>query len=222
MFFICGCWVLWALLTADSSVFAASISNPFQITPQLAKSTNESILIEKLVPNPELQRLFEVAKPKLSSGKPSDDHLLAEDFSYYHIVVTGTDVTLDIQIDNTRRLPPLNFRRLLRETMITFSALVYRYGRETPLAHDYFHQYPPVPALKTSIHIEKYRGGHLTFGFVLDALRGLVQFKDAYPGKDGSMVAVIKIPFIISRRPIGHIGFYDEEDDSELEISAGK
>lgn len=106
--------------------------------------------------------------------------------------------------------------------MAMFSSFIDRLGRESVMTDNFTNAYPPAPGLRTFIYIERYLGNYMTYGVVLDALRGIVQFKEAYPAKNGEIVALIRIP-PHPEAPIGHITFhFDDGDDSNSEISAGK
>ncbi|KAL8934771.1 MAG: hypothetical protein Q9216_005739 [Gyalolechia sp. 2 TL-2023] len=225
-----GSWILWALSIANASVFAATISNPLEIASQLAKATDDPVRIEKFEPSPALQRQFEIAEPKPRIVKVSDDHLLTERYSFYNVEVTDTNIALGIRHNDDTRLPALDFKRLLRKTMIFCSALIDISGRDFPMNTDYTDTYPPVPGLKTIINISRLNSpyGHMTYGVALDALRGIQQFKKAYPTKNGELVALIRTPRVAPPHPerwgsgIGYINFFDDdEQDVHSGVSAG-
>ncbi|KAL8650628.1 MAG: hypothetical protein Q9210_003714 [Variospora velana] len=210
-----GNWLLWVLLAANTSVFAASTSNPLLIASQLANAEGKSVRIQKLDPSPELQRQFEAARPKLSTPKPSVDHLLTEDdFDEYHIEVTGSEVIVDIRVDNSKRLPALSVQRLLGAAMTFCLSEIREHGRDTPVTMDYQLEYPPGPAIHTVIDVGR-DSHHFTYGVAFDGLRGIVQFRQANPAANGELVALIKIPRLGPGDDsiVGYVSFFEDDDD---------
>lgn len=147
---------------------------------------------------------------QLSAPKPSTNPSLTDHFSYYDIHVPNSDVVLGIRIDDDIHLNFRSIQRLLIIAAHHYTEEVARLGRDTILdGICYMSRWPHLPGTCTGIQVQDDSQDLLTYGMVSDALKGISEFYQANPERDGELVALIKIPRSVQSRPaeLVNVGF---------------
>lgn len=172
-------------------------------TPGKLQRSIYQFLTAKVESSRAIQRQFEASSQKLLTSKPPSDHLLTDNFSYYHIVASD-DLVLDIRHDDDTRLNLPGRQRLLARALIFYTGRIDVAGRDSPLNGICFIHNERGVALE----VMDDNRFVLTYGMAFDALCALVQFFQTRPTRNGETVALIRIPSMSPVReedPVGYI-----------------